>query len=80
MFQCMEKWKNLYSVKLHWSKNDSSLRKIAKYCEDNLLDEESLHFIRIARYVSKIPQITISEDKKVAEQSVIEFFHSFDLF
>jgi hypothetical protein len=45
-----------------------------------LLDEESLHFIRIARYVSKIPQITISEDKKVAEQSIIEFFNSFDLF
>lgn len=45
-----------------------------------MLDEESLHFIRIARYVSKIPQIAISEDKKVVEQSIIEFFHSFDMF
>jgi len=31
MFQCLEKWRILYSIKLHWSKNDSSMRKIARH-------------------------------------------------
>lgn len=31
MFQCLEKWRNLYSIKLHCSKNQSSLRKIVQH-------------------------------------------------
>ena len=56
------------------------MRKIARHWEENYLDEESLHFIRIARSVSKIPQVIVSNDKRVVEQSLVHFFNSFDIF
>jgi hypothetical protein len=80
MFQCLEKWRNLYSIKLHCSRNQSSLRNIVEHWEENYLDEESLNFIRIARSVSKIPEIEVSKNKTANDQALIQFYHSFDIF
>lgn len=80
MYLCLEKWRSLYSIKLHCTKNVSSLRSIVQHCQQNYLDEESLNFIRIVRSGNKLPDIVLNTNKIQNEQSIIEFFSSFDLF
>ena len=80
MYQCLEHWRKLYAIKLNCSQNNSTLRKIIKHCEDHYLDEETLHFLRIARSGGKVKPISVTRNKQANEKSLIEFFMSFDHF
>jgi hypothetical protein len=91
LYQCFEKWRGVYSVKLRAISNSKShLQSIVQEAAEKYLDNESITFLKLSRnnhigssserYFTERGIVHDHERSEFIKDLLIEFYHGFDPF